>query len=391
MKKMYSILAIALGLLLFMTIGTGKAQAAVGNGERAIGLHDRILPINDIRVIDGDTKVPLTDMEKTFYLTVTTEDGKTTIDKYGKQFVFDAATGMTTLDGTVEAWKPIVEIDGNLFISVKYLTREIGFKMEYFTSIRTIRIYRDDYEHMNHDAYELMVKKAIEAAKPAPPAKPTKPSKPANPNKKAVVYLTFDDGPNQFTLKNNDTLNKYKAPATFFFIGNEMKHQPSIVKKMAKSDHSIGTHSMSHNQKLVYQSTNGFIAEMSGAADLLAKQSGKQSKLVRVPYGSVPHVTPAMQKSLKTKGYKMWDWNVDSNDWQYKDTQADQIVKNVQDGVTKQAKAGEKQIIVLMHDRSQTAIALPKIIEWLQKEGYELKKYEPSNHISKNFLKDPEL
>ena len=391
MKRINLILAIALGLLLVLTIGTGKAQAAIGNDERIIGLHDHILTIHDIRIIDGDTKVPLADMEKYLYLSVTTEDGKTVIGKNGKQFIYDAATGLTIMEGREEPWKPIVDINGSLFISVKYLARGIGFKMDYLPNVRTLRIYRDDYEHMNHGAYELMVKKVIENAKPAPPAKPTKPSTPANPNKKAVVYLTFDDGPNQFTLKNNDTLNKYKAPATFFFIGNEMKHQPSIVKKMAKSDHSIGTHSMSHNQKLVYQSTNGFIAEMSGAAELLAKQSGKQSKLIRVPYGSVPHVTPAMQKSLKTKGYKMWDWNVDSNDWQYKDTQADQIVKNVQAGVTKQAKAGEKQIIVLMHDRSQTAIALPKIIEWLQKEGYELKKYDPSNHISQNFLKDPEL
>ena len=62
MKKMDSILTIVLGLLLFLTIGTGEAQAAVGSGERAIGLHDRILPIKDIRVIDGDTKVPLADM-----------------------------------------------------------------------------------------------------------------------------------------------------------------------------------------------------------------------------------------------------------------------------------------------------------------------------------------
>lgn len=405
MKKVYSILAIAFGLLMFMSIGIGKAEAAIGNGNRVIGLHDRILPIKDIRVIDSDTKVPLSDMEKTFNLTVKTENGKTTIEKYGKQFIYDASTGKTSLNGVEQQWKPIINIDGTLFISVKFLTREIGFKMHYFTSVKTIRIYRDDYGHMSHEAYEKMIKQAIEEAKPtkpsdqSSPSKPTKPSdqssssKPTKPdlNKKPVVYLTFDDGPNQFTLKNNETLNNYKVPATFFFIGNEMKHNESIVKTIKNSGHYIGAHSMTHDQASVYKSTENFIAEMTESAELLAKLSGNQSKLVRVPYGSAPHVTTTMQNSLKQQGYKMWDWDVDSNDWKYKDTEADQIIKNVQEGITKQAKAGQQNIVVLMHDRSQTTIALPTIIEWLQKEGYELKKYNPANHLSKNYLKDPEL
>jgi peptidoglycan/xylan/chitin deacetylase (PgdA/CDA1 family) len=203
--------------------------------------------------------------------------------------------------------------------------------------------------------------------------------------------LTFDDGPNQFTLINHATLETYKVPATFFFLGNQIKHNESIVKTVSKSGHYVGSHSMTHDKALVYSSTESFIAEMTGAAQLLEQVTGKSANLVRVPYGSKPLVTPSMQKSLIDHGLYMWDWDVDSNDWRYTDKQTSQIIKNVQDGVTKAAKSGDKDIIILLHDRSQTTIALPRIIEWLQKEGCTFKTYEPDNHIIQNFLQDPLL
>ena len=87
----------------------------------------------------------------------------------------------------------------------------------------------------------------------------------------------------------------------------------------------------------------------------------------------------------------MWDWDVDSNDWRYTDNQSAEIVNNVKKGFEKSFKSGNRDIIVLLHDRSQTTKALPQIIEWLQKEGYTIKKYDSPNHIVGNFLRDPTL
>lgn len=376
MKKWTWISCIA--IICFLFTGAGKAEAAE-NGKRYIGLHDRILPIEDIRVIDGDTKVPLKDIAKYLYLPVETKDGKTIIQKRGKVITFDHTTGATVLDGVDQPWTPISSIDGELFISVKYIARETGFQFEYFQQHHTIRIYRDEFNHISNEAFEEIIKE--HAAK----------KHQISASKKANVYLTFDDGPNQFTLINHATLETYKVPATFFFLGNQIKHNESIVKTVSKSGHYVGSHSMTHDKALVYSSTESFIAEMTGAAQLLEQVTGKSANLVRVPYGSKPLVTPSMQKSLIDHGLYMWDWDVDSNDWRYTDKQTSQIIKNVQDGVTKAAKSGDKDIIILLHDRSQTTIALPRIIEWLQKEGYTFKSYEPDNHIIQNFLQDPLL
>ena len=148
---------------------------------------------------------------------------------------------------------------------------------------------------------------------------------------------------------------------------------------------------MTHEQKIVYGSTNGFMNEMNLGAEMIKKMTDIDSKILRVPYGSKPSVTTEMKNELKKQGYKMWDWDVDSNDWRYTDSQYQEIVKNVRLGVEKAYKSGDRDIVVLLHDRSQTAIALPEIIEWLQIEGYTLKKYDPANHIVQNFHQDSGL
>ena len=378
MGKWIWIICITVISILFT--GIGKAEAADESPKRYIGLHDRILPIEDIRVIDGDTKVPLKDIAKYLYLPVETKDDKTIIRKRGKEIIYDHSTNSTTLDGTDQPWMPIESIDGELYISVKYIARESGFQIEYFQQHLTIRIYRDEFNHISHEAFEEVIK-----------AQAQKQLQPVATTKKPTVYLTFDDGPNPFTLINHATLEKYKVPATFFFLGNHMLKNESIVKTVSESGHYIGSHSMTHDKALVYGSTESFIAEMEGGADIIKQLTGKRPNLVRVPYGSKPLVTASMQRSLVDRGFKMWDWNVDSNDWRYTDKQSDQIVKNVQDGVAKAMKSGDKDIIILLHDRSQTTIALPKIIEWLQKEGFQFKTYEPDKHITQNFLRDPLL
>lgn len=216
---------------------------------------------------------------------------------------------------------------------------------------------------------------------------------PIKPSQKSAVnvYLTFDDGPNQFTTINNKTLKKYNAQGTFFFLGKHMKNNENIVKAVADEGHYIGTHSMTHDKNKVYKSSTAFINEMNEGTKLILQMTGQDAKLLRVPYGSKPHVTPAMQQQLNKHNYKMWDWDVDSNDWKYTDKQADKITKNVRTGVEKAYKSGDRDIIILLHDRSQTTKALPQIIEWLQQEGYTIKTYEPTQHIIQNFLQDTTL
>lgn len=238
---------------------------------------------------------------------------------------------------------------------------------------------------VDHTIVEKHINRLLNKKKAA-----TIPSVPSSP-KKANVYLTFDDGPNKFTSINLQTLKQYEVSGTFFFLGKHMKEHESIVKAVAKDGHYIGTHSMTHDKTKVYKNAEAFIQEINSGVSLIEQMTGHDARLIRVPYGSKPHLTAAMKDKLIQQDYKLWDWDVDSNDWKYTDEQFKDIVKNVQVETEKAYKSGDKDIIILLHDRSQTTKALPQIIEWLQKEGYTLKTYKEDQHIVQNFHRDKAL
>ncbi|XKI10783.1 Polysaccharide deacetylase [Sporosarcina sp. ANT_H38] len=387
--------AICTALVISLFFGTTLDVAAAKQKTHYIGLHDRLLDFEDVQVIDNDMKVPLSEITKILYIPVKKEKDITYLRKRGIVISYDESTKRTSKDGVELSWSPIVDVDGTLYISAKYIAKVTGFKVEYIQNLKTLRIYRDDYEHMSHADYEKHVKQLLDEKKPIKPIIPIKlpPVTPTKPSAKSAttIYLTFDDGPNKFTTINNATLKKYNVQGTFFFLGKHMKNNESIVKAVAKDGHYIGTHSMTHDKEKVYKSSKSFIDEMNEGTKIILQMTGQDAKLLRVPYGSKPHVTPAMQKLLNQNDYKLWDWDVDSNDWKYTDEQVDQIIENVRTGVVKADKSGDRDIIVLLHDRKQTSKALPEIIEWLQKEGYTIKTYEPEGHIIQNFLHDTTL
>lgn len=375
------IICVAIFLSFIHCSATGQASTSA---TYHVGLSDQLLDFSDIKFINEDTKVPLEEIAAFLDIPFEQEKGITYIRKNGIEISFDENSKVTSKNGTPLKWFPIVKVNGKLFISVNYIATEMGYKVHDFQKQKTQRIYRDDYGHMSHVDFEIYLNQFLNKQTSTLPVKTERKSK-------ANIYLTFDDGPNKFTEINNSILKKYNAPATFFFVGNYMKKNDSIIDSVVKNGHYIGSHSMTHEKAKVYKSSKSFIDEMNEGAKLIKQMTGKEAKLVRVPYGSKPDLTAKMQSELIKKGYKLWDWDVDSRDWKYSDKEADQIIKNVKAGIEKSYKSGDRDIIVLLHDRSQTTKALPQIIEWLQKEGYTLKTYEPEHHIVKNFLHDTSL
>ena len=74
------------------------------------------------------------------------------------------------------------------------------------------------------------------------------------------IYLTFDDGPGgKVTEKVLDILKDEEVPASFFLIGEEINNQSALVKRIYDEGHSIGLHSMTHNQKKLYSLMNFFL------------------------------------------------------------------------------------------------------------------------------------
>ncbi|WP_144511866.1 polysaccharide deacetylase [Bacillus sp. FJAT-22090] len=366
-------------LILLISITFSKTVVGAATLSQSIGFQDQLLHFSDIKVINDDPKVPLEEIAAFLDIPFGLEKGIIYIRKNGIEISYDEASNITTKGGIPEAGTPLVKVEGALYISVKFIAGEIGYKVEDFEKQRTLRIYNDSWAHMTYVEFENYLNQVLNKKQPT------------NGKSKATIYLTFDDGPNKFTALNNAILNRYNAQATFFFLGNNMKKNASIINSVVKDGHYIGTHSMTHDKEKVYLSAKSFINEINDGVKLVKEMTGKDAKLVRTPYGSKPHITTAMKSELIKNGYKLWDWDVDSNDWKYTDKEADQIVKNVKTGVEKAYKSGDRDIIILLHDRSQTTKALPKIIEWLQKEGYTLKTYEPEHHIVQNFLHETSL
>jgi len=64
----------------------------------------------------------------------------------------------------------------------------------------------------------------------------------------SVVYLSFDDGPNakdDTTALLLDVLNKYQIKGIFCLLGENVGHNPNLVKRMFDEGHCIVNHGYS--------------------------------------------------------------------------------------------------------------------------------------------------
>ena len=177
----------------------------------------------------------------------------------------------------------------------------------------------------------------------------------AEKNKK-VVALTFDDGPDGNTTPQAlDILAKYKIKATFFVQGKNIAGNESILKRMQSEGHEVGNHSWNH-PILTKLSLEDAKKQLTDTEDAITKVLGKSSKLMRPPYGAI---SDDIRNSLDLS-FIMWD--VDSLDWKSKNEAAILTV------IQRQVSNGS---IILMHDIHQTSVnSLPKVIEYLQGQGY---------------------
>ena len=177
----------------------------------------------------------------------------------------------------------------------------------------------------------------------------------AEKNKK-VVALTFDDGPDGNTTPQAlDILAKYKIKATFFVQGKNIAGNEAILKRMQAEGHEVGNHSWNH-PVLTKLSLEDAKKQITDTEDAIIKVLGKSSKLMRPPYGAI---SDDIRNSLDLS-FILWD--VDSLDWKSKNEAA--IFTEIQH----QTSDGS---IILLHDIHQPSVnSLPKVIEYLQEQGY---------------------
>ncbi|MBB6444224.1 polysaccharide deacetylase family protein [Bacillus benzoevorans] len=189
-----------------------------------------------------------------------------------------------------------------------------------------------------------------------------------------TVYLTFDDGPNQFSDQLLAVLESYNAKATFFMIDRNIRSFPDAVNHMIAAGHSVGLHSVSHNVKVFYQSASSVISEMNQVHDTVKEVTGLDTMLIRTPYGSVPYMQDSYLQAVHDNGYLMWDWNIDSKDWYYRDRRyVDTSIAQLE----AHAESTEP-LVILLHEREETLAHLPELLEYLKSQNYKMKALDSS-------------
>lgn len=192
-----------------------------------------------------------------------------------------------------------------------------------------------------------------------------------------LVSLTFDDGPDPtWTPKILAILEKYHVPATFFIVGENGVGNRGLLQRMVADGDEIGNHSYTH-PNMAEEAEAGVKIELNATQRLIEAFTGRSTRLFRAPYFGDAEPTTADELGpamiAQQQGYTVVGLHVDPGDW--KRPGADAIVERTLAGVA-EATPDRSTNIVLLHDgggdRAQTVMALPRIIEGLEKAGYRI-------------------
>lgn len=188
-----------------------------------------------------------------------------------------------------------------------------------------------------------------------------------------VVYLTFDDGPSQQTMKILDILKENDVKATFFVIGKTDEKSKKIMKQIVDDGNTIGVHSYTHIYKEIYSSVDDYLKDFDADYNLIYETTGVKPSIYRFPGGSINDYDSAIFKEIikemGRRGFTYFDWNVAAPD-----TQSGATEKSIYGNVISEVREHSRSII-LFHDsasKNKTVESLDKIIKKLKCDGYTL-------------------
>ena len=129
-----------------------------------------------------------------------------------------------------------------------------------------------------------------------------------------VIYLTFDAGyENGCTERILEALRKHEVPATFFLVGNYLKQNPELVKRMRAEGHIVANHTYHHYDMSKIGDMENFRKELEDLEALYTQVTGESMpKYYRPPQGIYSEDNLRMAKEL---GYKTVFWSLAYVDW----------------------------------------------------------------------------
>lgn len=181
-----------------------------------------------------------------------------------------------------------------------------------------------------------------------------------------AVALTFDDGPSpDATPRILDVLRREHVPATFFLLGRHVDRWPAIAAAVAAGGHVVGNHGY-HHRKLHRRGPGYVRLDIALGTECIERVTGLSPGLFRAPHG---FRNPWVSRIAAELGQRTVGWTLGVHD-------SDRPGAGV---IARRAVTGLRGGgILLLHDgdgydpagdRSQTAEALPAIIQGLRDAG----------------------
>lgn len=178
--------------------------------------------------------------------------------------------------------------------------------------------------------------------------------------KRAVIALSFDDGPDpEFTPRILEILKSYGVTATFFVVGERARKFPDLMWTICREGHEIGNHS------------GTWRPTMQLTIEEFEQDLVRAAKAINIVPCSVPLFRPAgmwisraQLSVLKQLGYRCVLGSAYGHD------PHEPPAGYVRWAISRSLKGGA---VVVLHDsggdRSNTVAALPQIIEAARRRG----------------------
>ena len=188
----------------------------------------------------------------------------------------------------------------------------------------------------------------------------------------ALVYLTFDDGPNPTaTPALLDVLREHGATATFFLIDDHLTESTApIVRRMFDEGHAVALHS--NRRWLMLKTPPDLAAQIISEANRIEQLAGSRPCRLFRPHGgwrsgSMYRGLQQIDHTLVGWSWGLWDWN-----W-FRAREADALAARL-------AKRASRGDIIVMHDghhidpaadRRYAVEATRQLVPALRSRGYD--------------------
>ena len=176
------------------------------------------------------------------------------------------------------------------------------------------------------------------------------------------VAIGFDDGPWRDTPAFVRMLERSRAQATFFMIGEQVGagYRATLLRELRDGD-VLGDHTFTHPY---LTRTGGVYSQLRKTIGVIRALTGYTPCVFRPPYGAYDQ---SIVRTARSLGLATVLWNVDPSDYTLPGSAA------IERRVLAQVKPGS---IIISHDgggpRGQTLAAYPTIIDALRRRGYRI-------------------